>query len=154
MKPHDNPEIKKKCDCGPECTCGCNEGKECHCGHGCKCGCGRGCGGKIIALLIVFLAGMGFNELMHGCFGRCPHKARPAAMMPAPHGAMPGFAEAAGTVVIVNTDGHADVKHASKCGCGKHHHNGMKPHHDGMRHHHGMPPKAQEETPSTETAAE
>ena len=27
----------KKCNCGPECTCGCNEGKECSCGGDCAC---------------------------------------------------------------------------------------------------------------------
>lgn len=54
--------VKKECDCGPECTCGCNEGKPCTCGGKCKegktcdcgpectCGCNEGkpciCGGK------------------------------------------------------------------------------------------------------------
>ncbi len=40
-------EIKKECNCGPECTCGCNEGKPCTCGnngkHDHKCGCGDNC---------------------------------------------------------------------------------------------------------------
>ena len=132
MKPHDNPETKKKCDCGPECTCGCNEGKECHCGSGCNCGCRcKSCGGKIIALLIVFLAGMGFNELLHGCFGRCKCPCmRHSATMPAPHRPM-AYSDNAGTVVIVNAGGGAEVFHGMK--------HGMKhgPKHDmkhGMEH--------------------
>ncbi len=138
MKTQDNTENKKKCDCGPECKCGCNEGKECTCGGGCKCGC-KCCGGKIIALLLVFLAGMGFNELLHGCFGRCHSRGmRPAAMMSAPH-KMPNFADGAGTVVIINTDGRPDVQFAPKFG-GKHHHNTMKHNH---KNHHGMPSKPQ-----------
>ena len=28
---------KKKCDCGPDCTCGCQEGKECTCDGTCTC---------------------------------------------------------------------------------------------------------------------
>lgn len=28
--------VKKECNCGPECTCGCNEGKPCTCGNGKK----------------------------------------------------------------------------------------------------------------------
>ena len=36
---------KKKCDCGPNCTCGCQEGMECTCNGECKCGpeCTCGC---------------------------------------------------------------------------------------------------------------
>lgn len=30
---------KKTCNCGPDCTCGCNEGKECTCEGDCDCGC-------------------------------------------------------------------------------------------------------------------
>lgn len=26
-----NEVVKKECNCGPECTCGCNEGKPCTC---------------------------------------------------------------------------------------------------------------------------
>lgn len=129
---------EKKCNCGPECTCGCNEGKECHCaenggcgcgcgcnegkechcaenggcGCGCGCRCGKRCGGKLIALLIVFLAGMGFNELLHGGCGRCPSKAPHHTMMSAPkhYGAMPMFSDGSGTVIIINAaDGRADV---------------------------------------------
>lgn len=164
MKSPENKEIKKKCDCGPECDCGCNEGKECHCGEGCKCGCHGGCkcgcqscGGKIIILLLVFLAGMGFNELLHGCFGRCPkHGMNPMAMMSAPHRA---FDDGAGTVVIVNAGGEAMVHHKKG---GKHHHgmmnngdtmkHGGKHHHDMMKHpkfHRGMSPKPQAEVEET-----
>lgn len=144
-KPNTNPEIKKDCNCGPECTCGCNEGRECTCGchGGCKCGC-KNCGGKIIALIIVFLAGMGFNELLHGCFGRCPNKGmRPAAMMTSSHRV---FDDGAGTVVIINTGGDAMAHHKMKKG-GKHHHNMMK----HPEFHHGMQQKPQ---PETEKAVE
>ncbi len=159
MKPHEKPEakpeMKKTCACGPECECGCNEGKECTCGNGCRCGCGchcdkgcrcKSCGAKLIGLLIVFLAGMGFNELLHGCFGRCPAKGmRPAPMM-ATHHKMPHFTDGSGTVIIINADGSTDVRHGNKCGCHKHH-NGMKPHHN----HHGRPLQG-EETPIAEPA--
>jgi len=158
MKPHEKPEakpeMKKNCACGPECECGCNEGKECTCGCGCRCGCGegKGCGcgcgcgegrgcycgkgchcgsscfGKLLLLLIIFLAGMGFNEFMHGCFGRCPAKGmRPAPMLSAPHHKVPHFTDGAGTVIIINADGSTDVQHGNKCGCHKHH--------KGMKHH-------------------
>ena len=31
---------EKKCNCGPDCKCGCQEGKECTCqDENCKCGC-------------------------------------------------------------------------------------------------------------------
>ena len=41
---------ENKCNCGPDCTCGCQEGKECtckdekcKCGDKCICGCGENC---------------------------------------------------------------------------------------------------------------
>ena len=35
---------KKKCNCGPDCTCGCQEGKECTCeDNKCSCGCEDEC---------------------------------------------------------------------------------------------------------------
>lgn len=42
---------KKKCNCGPDCKCGCHEGKPCTCkDKNCKCGCHEGkkctCGSK------------------------------------------------------------------------------------------------------------
>ena len=33
---------KEKCNCGPDCTCGCQEGKECTCNDE-KCGCDDNC---------------------------------------------------------------------------------------------------------------
>ena len=43
-------ENKKKCCCGPDCKCGCQEGKECTCNENCACGCREGgictCGDK------------------------------------------------------------------------------------------------------------
>lgn len=31
-------EEEKKCNCSPDCTCGCQEGKECTCNGECNCG--------------------------------------------------------------------------------------------------------------------
>ena len=31
VRKENNMEEKKKCNCGPDCTCGCQEGKECTC---------------------------------------------------------------------------------------------------------------------------
>lgn len=31
--------MEKKCNCGPNCKCGCNEGKKCTCKGKCTCGC-------------------------------------------------------------------------------------------------------------------
>ena len=142
-------EIKEQpsCNCSKDCKCGCQEGKECTCENGCSCGCGCGNGCcckkkafKLLAILIVFLAGMGFNELIH-CCGRCPtkgprpmpghHQMVPAAPMPTPN-----FADGnnGGTVIIINADGsvqpqdfgrmgkHHGCNCHKKCGCDKHHH--------------------------------
>ena len=116
----DKPEMKKKCGCDENCTCdcdcgcgahcGCHCGCHEHCGCGAHCGCGSHCGGKfLLLLLLVFLAGVGFNELLHGGF-KCKAKCDKHAMMAkAP---MPHFTDGAGTVVIVNTaKGGADVMH-------------------------------------------
>lgn len=35
-------ELKSKCNCSSDCTCGCQEGKECTCEGNCKCGCESG----------------------------------------------------------------------------------------------------------------
>ena len=36
--------VEKTCNCGPECTWGCQEGKECTCEEEtCNCGCGDEC---------------------------------------------------------------------------------------------------------------
>ncbi len=32
----------KKCNCGPDCTCGCQDGGECTCEGECNCGCEDG----------------------------------------------------------------------------------------------------------------
>lgn len=47
-------EDKKTCSCGPDCTCGCNEGKLCTCGCSCgkSCKCGKGMARIFSALLI------------------------------------------------------------------------------------------------------
>ena len=38
--------LEKHCNCGPDCTCGCQEGKECTCGDDCQCH-GSKCGAFI-----------------------------------------------------------------------------------------------------------
>ncbi len=136
-------EIKeKKCDCGPDCKCGCQEGKECTCGdkgcgchHGsCSCGCEGGCCpckrvlGKVLFFALVFFAGMGVNQFMNDtCLGGCPAKKgmRPMPMMQAPraHGNLPFFKDGHGnTIVIVNTgeEGFHGCKCGPDCKC-KHH---------------------------------
>ena len=40
MAKEQNNKEEKKCSCGPDCTCGCQDGKECTCeDEACKCGC-------------------------------------------------------------------------------------------------------------------
>lgn len=134
-------ETEKQCDCGSECKCGCNEGKDCKCGHHCnglygECGCGCGCGcgrkiGKLIALLIVFFAGMGFNELWHGSY-RCSNRAPYAVRTQ-----VPATADGAGTVIIINAaDGSANMHDYSgkKHKCHKDKHNDAKGH-KHLKHH-------------------
>ena len=97
------------CNCSKDCQCGCQEGKECTCGCGCGCGCHRKGTFKLLAILLIFLAGMGFNELLHCCCGRCPARGPKAMpMMPMGHhmAKMPNMAEGnGGTVIIINADG-------------------------------------------------
>lgn len=111
---HEQPQ----CNCDKNCTCGCQEGKECTCG----CGCRRKGIFKLLAILLVFLAGMGFNELLHSCCGRCPARGPKAMpMMPIGHhmAKMPNMADGnGGTVIIINADGSVQPHHFGKKGCG------------------------------------
>ena len=109
MDTKEKNKTENKC-CDENCKCGCQEGKECTCGCNCCCGCRRKGVFKFLAVLLVFLAGMGFNELIHGCCGRCPAKG-PKSMhsmhmaMPKPMH-MPEYSDGMGnTVIIINTDG-------------------------------------------------
>ncbi len=135
-------ENVKKCCCDESCDCGCNEGKTCSCGCGCgdgkACGCGCGCNEgkacscgccchkkmvfKILAILIVFLAGMGFHALLQ-CGFRCPmNKPLPVQMAPVPTMPFPVFSDPhGGDVIIINTDSSAVDKFVGKlnCGCDK-----------------------------------
>lgn len=163
------------CNCSKDCKCGCQEGKECTCENGCGCGCGCGNGCccckkktfKLLAILIIFLAGMGFNELIH-CCGRCPtkgprpmpahHQMVPPTPMPAPN-----FADKnnGGTVIIINADGSVQPHHFDKmgghhgCNCQKEgcncHKEGCNCHKKGGcgKHHHGkgFPGKISNDTP-------
>jgi len=134
-------EVKeKKCDCGPDCKCGCQEGKECTCGDkGCSCGCGGGCPckkvlGKVLGLALVFFAGMGVNQFMNDtCMGPCPAKKgmRPMPMAQAPkmHGNLPFYKDGHGNTIIIVTSGEEGM-HGCKCGpdCKCKHHKGFHKH--------------------------
>lgn len=47
----------KKCDCGPDCKCGCQEGKECTCGGSCKNSCKCKAVGVVLITFGIALAG-------------------------------------------------------------------------------------------------
>ena len=53
---------EKCCCCDKGCDCGCQDGKECSCC--CGCCCRKRMIVKILCVLIVFLAGMGFHALL------------------------------------------------------------------------------------------
>lgn len=119
---------ENKCCCDKNCDCGCQEGKECTC-CGCGCCCCKKKVFKVLAVLIVFLAGMGFQALLQDSF-RCPmSKPRPMPMQMAPIPAMPipAYSDAqGGNVIIINTDGSAGMEKflgnkdcGKDCGCNK-----------------------------------
>lgn len=125
---------EKKCNCGPDCKCGCQEGKECTCGNkecccsskNCNCGCPcKRVLGKVLLLALVFFAGMGVNQFMSGCcLGGCPIKKgmRPMPMLQSQQipGNLPFYKDGKGnTIIIVNT-GADDTMQGCKCGCRKH----------------------------------
>ena len=148
-------EVKeKKCDCGPDCKCGCQEGKECTCccHGGCSC---KHFWGKVLFIALVFFAGMGVNQFMNdACFGRCPSRKvmRPMPMMPAPqmHGNLPVCVDAAGNKIFADKIGGAGVKHGYK---GGHHKHGRSHVKIENRPHHGRPmPKQSEEAPQPENS--
>lgn len=148
---------KPQCNCDSSCQCGCQEGKECHCGEGCGCCCRKKGAFKLLAILIVFLAGMGFNELIHGCCGRCPSKGpRPMPTMAMPHHVAAPMPAAnvpngnnGGTVIIINADGSVQPHHFGAmgkphgCHCDKN-----KKHHFGK--HHAAAPAEAVNVPQTE----
>lgn len=115
-----NMQENAHCNCDKSCTCGCQEGKECTCG--CGCCCRRKGVFKLLAILLVFLAGMGFNELLHSCCGRCPArgpKHMPMMQMPNHMAKMPQMSDGnGGTVIIINADGSVQPHHFGKKGCG------------------------------------
>lgn len=141
-------EVKeKKCDCGPDCKCGCQEGKECTCGchGGCPC---KHVLGKLLFLALVFFAGMGVNQFINDtCLGRCPARKgmHPMPMMPAPqmHGNLPICVDGAGNKIFVAKAGEEGLKHG-------HHRHGRAQMKIKGRHHQGKPmPKQPEEAPQT-----
>jgi len=113
---HDELEKKQEhhtsegCSCETECKCGCKDGK-CNCG----CGCGCCCGGskflvKLLAALVLFLAGYGFAHL--DC---CGCKAKRHMRYPHHHASMvkhmenPGFADGSNHIIVITADGEAQV---------------------------------------------
>lgn len=112
----------KCCCCDKGCDCGCQEGKECSC-CSCGCCCRKKMIVKILCVLVIFLAGMGFHALLQ-CGFRCPmSKPRPMPMQMASVPALPfpAYSDAqGGNVIIINT---GDAQNADKfvggCKCGK-----------------------------------
>ena len=115
---HHKPEAE--CGCDKDCKCGCQEGKSCTCGGGEHYGCSGHCHCrrmfvKFLFAIILFLAGFGLASVCHCCGGH-------SRMMKAHHNVMPG--DGAGSVVIINTDGHVGFDRFR----GKHHHKGKHQH--------------------------
>lgn len=139
-------EVKEeKCCCDKNCDCGCQEGKECSC---CGCCCRKKMIVKILCVLIIFLAGMGFHALLQ-CGFRCPlSKPRPMPMQVAPIPALPFPAYSdtqGGNVIIINTGEAQGVDKFANgcnkdCGCKK-----MKD--EFKRHHKDMRPMPAEPAP-------
>ena len=111
-----------KCNCDKNCNCGCQESKECTCNTSCQCKCNCCCKNKkyllkFIAIVIIFLAGMGFNELLH-CM-HCPSKnIRHFAEMKhnfPKHKPLHSFSDDRGNnIIIINTDGSHRPEHFFK----------------------------------------
>lgn len=112
----------KCCCCDKGCDCGCQEGRECSCCCG-GCCCRKKMIVKILCVLVIFLAGMGFHALLQ-CGFRCPmSKPRPMPMQMAPVPALPfpAYSDAqGGNVIIINTGDAQNVdKFVAGCKCGK-----------------------------------
>lgn len=115
-------KAEKCCCCDKGCDCGCQEGKECSCCCG-GCCCRKKMIVKILCVLVIFLAGMGFHALLQ-CGFRCPmSKPRPMPMQMAPVPALPfpAYSDAqGGNVIIINTGDAQNVdKFVAGCKCGK-----------------------------------
>lgn len=115
-------KAEKCCCCDKGCDCGCQEGKGCSCCCG-GCCCRKKMIVKILCVLVIFLAGMGFHALLQ-CGFRCPmSKPRPMPMQMAPVPALPfpAYSDAqGGNVIIINTgDAQNSDKFVGGCKCGK-----------------------------------
>lgn len=132
-------EVKEEkcCCCDKNCDCGCQDGKECTCCC-CGCCCRKKMIVKILCVLVIFLAGMGFHALLQ-CGFRCPmNRPRPMPMQMAPIPALPfpAYSDAqGGNVIIINTgDAQGAEKVAGGCNCQKD--SGCKKMKDEFKRHH------------------
>lgn len=113
---------EKCCCCDKNCDCGCQDGKECSCccGGGCCC---KKMIVKILCVLVIFLAGMGFHALLQ-CGFRCPLNRplpMPVQMAPVPAFPFPAYSDAqGGNVIIINTgEAQNPEKLMNGCNCNK-----------------------------------
>ena len=141
---------EKCCCCDKNCHCGCQDGKECTCCC-CGCCCRKKMIVKILCVLVIFLAGMGFHALLQ-CGFRCPmSRPRPMPMQMAPIPALPfpAYSDAqGGNVIIINTgEAQNPEKLMNGCNCDrncgykkdgscKKMKKEFKRHHKDMRHMH------------------
>ena len=78
---------------------------------------------KLLIALLIFLAGMGFNAMFSGSHKHCHHKMPNTPAMQIyqiPDRSFSNLADPNGTVVIINTDGNAQIHSPQTCGCGMH----------------------------------
>ena len=149
---HSHPKKEATCNCGPDCKCGCQEGGECHCGENgcCHCGCGCPCkrkAAKLLGAILIFALGFCAAKVI-GCKPCMKRFPCPKAGMNAPMPMMPHYTDGAGnTIIIINTDGNADVSRflgkphhdcncGEKCDCHKNHKHGKHHKMNGKHHPH------------------
>lgn len=141
---------EKCCCCDKNCGCGCQDGKECSCCCG-GCCCRKKMIVKILCVLVIFLAGMGFHALLQ-CGFRCPlnrPRPMPVQMAPVPAFPFPAYSDAqGGNVIIINTgEAQNPEKLMNGCNCDrncgykkdgscKKMKKEFKRHHKDMRHMH------------------
>ncbi len=113
-------EVKEEKCCCCDKNCGCQDGKECSCCCG-GCCCCKKMIVKILCVLVIFLAGMGFHALLQ-CGFRCPLNRplpMPVQMAPVPAFPFPAYSDAqGGNVIIINTgEAQNPEKLMNGCNC-------------------------------------